>query len=258
MNRPILIACIGSVIGIIGGLYLNTSTILFFIFCISFFWVWLKYYSKRKNCFKDILKFNIIIVFAFSVLLSFFYLKIKNNEYENIYECETKELIGEIKSNANANKYTYSYEIRINDKNYIVYIKKKKGAKEFEYGDVIKLTGKIELPDDIRNFGGFSQKNYYKSKGIYGIIYAQEAIVEGKVYSIGRLGNILRKSIKDKLTANLSEENANLLLSLLIGEKSYLSDETLNNFRKSSLIHILCVSRSARRIYNFMDSKNSM
>ena len=251
MNRPILVACLGMIIGIIGGLYFDFSTtLIFFITLVSamaFLRKKFKPITKILKHVKIIFKFNIIIIFIFSIFISFFYVRFRN----------TKELIAEIQSEAKTNKYTYSYKINIKGNYFILYLKQKKGAKEFEYGDVIKLKGELELPDEARNYGGFSQRNYYKAKGIYGIIYAEKAEKIGNRFSIGKLGSIIRTSIKDKLKKYLSEENTNLLSGILIGDKSELEDDMLENFRRSSLIHILCLSRRSCGIYYFMGTKNS-
>ena len=47
-----------------------------------------------------------------------------------------------------------------------------------------------------------------------------------------------------------SEENANLLLGILLGDVDNLSEITKENFRKSSLTHILSVSRYACELFS--------
>ncbi len=183
-------------------------------------------------------------------------LNFKTKNMNQLHHGETKKLSGEIQSDANVNKYTYSYKIKIKGNSFILYLKTKKGAKEFEYGDVITFNGKFELPEETRNYGGFSQKNYYKSKGIHGILYAEDAKLVRKTFSIGKLGSIIRIAIKEKIKQNVSENNANLLLGILIGDKDNIEDETIEDFTKSSLIHILCVSRCSCRIYYIMDTKS--
>ena len=256
MNRPIVIATIGTILGIIWGLYFKTSTILFLlVICTFVLIINFKPQYRISRYLKVIIKPNIMILFICSAIISLFYTSFRNNLYESITEEENYEAIGEIKSNAKANKYTYSYEININGKLYMIYIKSKNGAKEFEYGDIINITGSLELPEEARNYEGFSQRNYYKSKGIYGIIYAKTIKKINKRMSIGKIGSIIRESIKKNISKYLSENNANILQGILIGDKSKISDDILEQFKQSSLIHILCVSRSTCRIYFALATK---
>lgn len=268
MKRQVLVATIGAVLGILGGLYFSLSTILFFLmgFFLAFATMragfkpatkvaFFKAGKKILRYFRVVFKTDIIIIFIISMLISVFYVKIKNRDFEKIIPGERKGLVGKIQSDPKENEYTYSYKIRIDDKLYILYLKKKNGAKEFEYGDIIKLDGKLELPEEARNFGGFSQRDYYKSKGIYGIIYTENAQTIGSSFDIGKLASIIRMGIKRKTSNYISKENAGVLLGILIGDKSKLEENMIESFRRSSLIHILCVSRSTCRIYNYMGSK---
>lgn len=249
MNRPVLVATLGMIIGILGGLYLRLSAVPLFVFMIFFI-----YFFFNKNWLRYLKTFfsmQMIIILFCSAVLSFVYTRYKNNEFLSIIPRETNELIGVIKSEVEEKKYTYCYTVQIKELQskrnirFRLYVKKKKGAKAFEYGDVITLNGEIELPEEARNYGGFSQRDYYKSKGIYGIIYAEadsaKLISKGK-FSIVKVGNNIRASFKETLRKYVSEKNANILLAILIGDKEEISGDTLEKFQTSSLIHILCVS----------------
>ena len=256
MNRPILIATIGMIIGIIWGLYLNTSTILFFLIVLTCFFILfrkrVRFINKIYRYLKLVLKINVIITLFVSIFLSALYTEFKKMQYEKINDVESIILTGEIKSSQKENKYSYSYKILIEDKLYILYTKTKNGAKEFEYGDIVKLLGKIEAPEDARNYCGFSQKEYYMSKGIYANVYASKIEKINHSFSLAEIGNNAKEKIKAKIQRYISNENASVLLAILIGEKDDIPDMQLEEFRESSLIHILCVSRCTYKFYSFM------
>ena len=263
MNRPVLIATIGMLFGIIWGLYLKTN--ITFFFCAVILLLVVLIIQRKKGYLKILLKNNLIVVFIISTLISCLYIHFKDYKYSLIKPEENILLKGEIKSSVKKNTYTDEYLINIQDYNgisdisFILYIKRKNGAKEFEYGDVIELTCNIEIADDKRNYEGFSQINYYKSKGIYGNLYSQSSnvkLIRKNKVSIGKIGNSIKNAIKNNILKSLSKETAGILLGMLVGDKDELSDEKKEQFQKSSLIHILCVSRSTCWIINYMDSEN--
>ena len=257
MNRPIAVATIGTIIGIIGGLYLKTSAILIFLmfFCIIVFIIkkYNNFNSKFKRYFKVLMKRKIVIVLICSITVASFYTKYRNLKYEIIKEKDEMNITGIIQSSYTQNKYSYSYKVRINAKLYILYVKPKKTAKEFEYGDIVKIVGDLKLPEGSRNYQGFSQKDYYKAKNIYGKIFADNIEKIGHRSSIGELANNIRSKIKNKIKNNLGETDSNILLGILIGDKNEIPDYQIEEFRDSSLIHILCVSRCTYWLFFSVD-----
>lgn len=249
MKRPIVIATIGVIIGIIGGMYLKVNTILLFIMCI--FLCFLVSNKKIKRYIKVLIKIQAIFFFIVTIIASYVYTKKIESKYEILKEGETGEIIATIKSNPIEKEYVFAYTIKIKEVqgikniNCILYFKKENNNLLLSYGDIINLKGKIELPSEVRNYGGFNQKLYYKTKGIYGTIYASKIQKIGQEKcDIGKLGYLIRESISTKIRKILPKENADILLAILIGDKEQLPDRTIEEFQNSSLIHILCVSGS--------------
>ena len=52
----------------------------------------------------------------------------------------------------------------------------------------------------------------------------------------------LRKYIKSKLREKLKKENSELAISLIVGDRSHISSEVEDNFKKANLMHMLAIS----------------
>jgi len=136
-----MIMAIGFIIGIIYGLYLKTSIVLFIILTINFLLVM----TTNKKMFYLIVKRRKIIIMMIScALLSNFYLTMIHNQYDKFYnQIEQKiNLEAVILSEKTENEYYNSYIIKSKDKKFILYVKKKEG-KNLEYGMKIKISRRL-------------------------------------------------------------------------------------------------------------------
>lgn len=119
---------------------------------------------------------------------------------------------------------------------------------KLNYGDEIKLIGKIDLPPDAPNPYEFSYKNFLERKGIFTLIsiynektitvVEKEKIKDFKYYVI-RNKNKLLKVFYD----NMPKESAVFVSSLVFGSKSvavpkYIQEE----FTNTGLSHVLAAS----------------
>jgi len=149
-------------------------------------------------------------------------------------------------SSAKENEYYNSYTIKgkteeFKNKKFILYVKKEISL---EYGDKIKIIGEFSGPEDSRNYKGFSYKKYLQTEKIYGTIKAEKAEVKSKnnTVFIFKLSNSIRNKIIKQIRNILPEETSGLLIGLMLGDKTYISDDIREDFQKSSLAHILAVS----------------
>lgn len=116
------------------------------------------------------------------------------------------------------------------------------------YGDEIKVTGKIDLPPDAPNPNEFSYKSFLEKKGIFTLI---------SIYESKNLNVIQKETLKDFhyyiiknknkiLTVfynNMPKESATFVSSLVFGSKSvavpkYIQEE----FTNTGLSHVLAAS----------------
>ena len=151
-------------------------------------------------------------------------------------------------SNGEKKDYTTAYQVLIDSKKFICYIKNKKQeiVSELEIGSILEFEGKYNKPDSARNEGGFDYNLYLKSKKIYRSfqIDSYKIVDEDKSLNVKiiKLFNSIRKKIKECYQQNLKKEYADLLCGLTIGDKSNIDKDVIEKYRDASLSHVLAIS----------------
>lgn len=184
------------------------------------------------------MKNRIICVFAiFFVILTIILNKIgyEFGKYEGKKE---GVFYAKVISEAEEKNYVYSYQAEIDNKKFILYIPK--DVEKLEYGSIIKINAQYTEATRDRNYGGFNYKTYLRTKKIYGIFNVEdvEIVKNGSDNIIIKL----RKYIKSKLREKLKKENSELAISLIVGDRSHISSEVEDNFKKANLMHMLAIS----------------
>lgn len=260
MSRPILVAVIGYLIGIIWGLYLNVSIVPFYIIIAVLYIILKKIFPsnlfKFQRYFRYIrLYFNeksILIVLIFSII-SNIYLFIQNEEYNILYnEDQDIELIGIIDSQVIEKDYENQYKLKVLEENqkekkienkYVI-IKVDKEQDILEYGAKVKIKGKWKKPKEQRNEGGFNDKQYLKTLKVLGRIKVE------KISIIDRnCGNIffefsykISAKISKQIDILLDKEEASIFKGILLGDTSSIDDSLKNDFQIANISHVLAVS----------------
>lgn len=184
------------------------------------------------------MKNRIICVFAiFLVILTIILNKIgyEFGKYEGKKE---GVFYAKVISEAEEKNYVYSYQAEIDNKKFILYISK--DVEKLEYGSIIKINAQYTEATRDRNYGGFNYKTYLRTKKIYGIFNVEdvEIVKNGSDNIIIKL----RKYIQSKLREKLKKENSELAISLIAGDRSHISSEVEDNFKKANLMHMLAIS----------------
>lgn len=184
------------------------------------------------------MKNRIICVFAiFLVILTIILNKIgyEFGKYEGKKE---GVFYAKVISEAEEKNYVYSYQAEIDNKKFILYIPK--DVEKLEYGSIIKINAQYTEATRDRNYGGFNYKTYLRTKKIYGIFNVEnvEIVKNGSDNIIIKL----RKYIKSELREKLKKENSELAISLIVGDRSHISSEVEDNFKKANLMHMLAIS----------------
>ncbi len=114
-----------------------------------------------------------------------------------------------------------------------------------ELGDIITVEGKIILPKGPMNKGGFDYSKYLKTNRVFFQCDMELSTLEIKDHSKkpilhGWLG--FRDKCMSFFDKAFPEDEASVLKAFIVGEQSYISDETVEDFSKSGLSHILAVS----------------
>ncbi|MEK7669295.1 MAG: ComEC/Rec2 family competence protein [Patescibacteria group bacterium] len=117
---------------------------------------------------------------------------------------------------------------------------------EFQYGDKIKVSGKLDLPKNFvaENGTEFDYISYLAKDKIHFLIYRpQIEKIEG--YDGSKIITslyLLKNKFIEKISAVVPEPNASLLGGVIFGVKQSLGTDLLDDFRKVGLIHIVVLS----------------
>ena len=149
------------------------------------------------------------------------------------------EFVLEIKSDPEEKDYYNVYQGIINNKKFLIYIKK--SEVKLSYGDKIEATASFNKASGERNKGCFDYDLYLKTKKIYGIVKVEDI---NKIKKAETTPFIIKVQdyLKQNLKSNLKKENANLAIGLLLGDRSYISEDVQNDFKDANLTHMLAIS----------------
>lgn len=193
---------------------------------------------------KLILNRKVVLCFSIFSIISNSIVIYQNQKYDNKYTNEEK-IIGEaiVLSNKQEKEYNNVYKIKYEDT--YLYLKiDKKLIKDLKYGDKIRFSGEFIEATKQRNYGGFNYKQYLKTLKIYGSIKVEEIeiIASNQTNLFFRITNEIAFNIKQKIDSFMKKEDAAILKGLLLGDTTEIADEIQENFRISSISHILAVS----------------
>ena len=131
-------------------------------------------------------------------------------------------------------------------KKFLLDVKKKDYSKELEYGDCIAFNATYNKPNGQRNYGGYDYSLYLKTQNIYGTFEGSQIELKSKNKGsfIGKGIISFKEYIKSILKANLDENEAELCIGLVIGDRTNLAEDIQADFKTSNLTHMLAVSGS--------------
>jgi len=227
------------------GLYLKSIT----RFLCTLFYVWYLFINKNID---KLLKVLLIISFVIGMLNIYFLVnkqKLVKEYLQTINNNEKTLIFGYMSSDISEGEYKDSFLVdvqTINNKNFSkqniklkVYISEE--FKSIEPGDSILLSGKYNDFNSYNNFGVFNYKEYMIRKNIYGRFECNSIkIIKKEDNKIICLRYKVLSFIKNKIKENITEYG--VLTGIIIGDKSEISEEVINNFSQSSISHILAVS----------------
>ena len=179
---------------------------------------------------------------------------IEINEAQNSYTQKNNSKNNEIgETNENMqneneqeeNKKTADTQIFVGKK-FLLDVKKKDYSQELEYGDIITFNGVYNKPNVQRNYGGYDYSLYLKTQNIYGTFDGSQIELKSKNKgSFIQRGIIsFKEYIKGILKENLGEDEAELCIGLVIGDRTNLAEDIQEDFKTSNLTHMLAVSGS--------------
>lgn len=244
---------IAYVIGILGGLYKKLFLIVPFLMLILIF---LYKNKKTKRYVNLIFKLNKIkdvknIIYVIVFLIGIINITYLEYQFENKYkDVENLKVIATVVNNGEDKDYKIVYKIKVEagkyKNTYLLLNVKKKDNINLEYGDKIYINAEFEEANVARNYGGFSYKDYLKTKKVYGIVNADKnnikIVKNNNVNIISKMANSLSNKIIENVDKVFSEKEGGLLKGILIGNKESLDESIEENFKNSNLSHMLAVS----------------
>lgn len=255
-ERPILIAVIGYMIGILWGLYFNFSVALFYIFIAAIYFILKTFLSKNKwnilsprRYFRYIKIFfnrkSIYLIIIISIISNLI-VNFQNEKYENVYkDGEELTLVAIVDSNKEEKEYKDTYKIKTENKdtNLILSVNKNKDI-ELEYGDKILIKGEFVEPSEARNYGGFDYKEYLKSIKIHGTIKADsiEILAKNSNNPIFTFANNINLKIKENINKLIPEKYSAIFTGLILGDTSKVEEEVNDDFKIANISHVLAIS----------------
>lgn len=271
MNRPLLFVCVLYIIGIIIGVYCKSNILLLCCICILLvIFILIKILERKKDknklrC-KKIQIIKKIIVAIIAITLIGIFINNINEKYNNKYiKYNDKDInvIGTIDDVLKEDNSIYKCTIIIdsvnNDYSYdstklLIRTKinkdesiNKKIKDKLHYGNKIKVKIKYKEPNIAKNYKGFDYKQYLKTEGIYGIaeinnIDSIKVIKKDNMLKLKMISLKIFNKIEQQLDLILPKEEADIAKGILLGDDENVSEEILESFRDSNLLHMLAVS----------------
>ncbi len=200
-------------------------------------------YSRYSRYLKIISTKSVIFLIIISSVISNSIVLIQNNKYERIY----KNLEGkEIKLNGKIVEIlNEKYKVKIISKKYkrlYIYLQSKE---KLEFGDEVIVYGKYEIPNQARNYKGFNYREYLKTLKIIGTVKSGKITVinNNSINSIFTKIDKLNIYLSKKIDCmNLSKNEKSILKGIILGDKSGIEEEIIEDFSESNISHILAIS----------------
>lgn len=235
-SKIFLYLCLSFIVGISFDLIFQISQLfilgflIFALILISVFW---KY--KRIAVFSFCLLFFILGMWRYHL----FQLKIENNDFEDYIN---QDVVFEsiIVNQPVQKEKSQQFEIQPDNFNGKILITISKYP-EYEYGDKVKIAGKLEEPPILEDF---SYKDYLARKGIYALMFFPKIGLLEKDFGNGIMKALfsIKNSLKQSLNRIIPLPQSALLEGLLFGDEDSFSEEWKNKFNLTGTRHITAVS----------------
>lgn len=112
-------------------------------------------------------------------------------------------------------------------------------------GSRVRISGSFLLYTEATNIGQFDARNYYAARKIYGQVKKAAIVYTEPPNIIGRGKECLwqlRRHQAESFLEVYGEENGALLAAMLLGERTFLSEETQSLYKAAGALHVIAVS----------------
>lgn len=227
--------------------YFNIGAKMSFIkavFIITLFLSLLSYLKRKNIHFRNVLL--LIVMFGFSFCFGFSYISVQDIKTREQRTFQGELVVKDINTSSEVTKVIfYSKDL---DQNILLNI--------FPYqniyllpGDIVSVSGKLD--NDIiiypqrekGEWDSFDYSLYLKSKDIRYVLKA-ETISKSVTHetNVNRVSHRIRSNLFERLKSIMPDENAGVLLAMVLGDDRGLTKEVKDSFRDSGLSHVLVFS----------------
>ncbi len=128
-----------------------------------------------------------------------------------------------------------------NEENIILYSGK---YENFQENSVIEVRGNVAGNQLTKNRMLFNYENYLRNKKIKASVFAEgDAVIIKENYSfLNNTSNKFKNYTEKTFYNNLNKKNADIILSIILGDVNYLEEELYDNIKVMGLAHIFAVS----------------
>ncbi|MFZ5946012.1 MAG: DNA internalization-related competence protein ComEC/Rec2 [Bacillota bacterium] len=116
-------------------------------------------------------------------------------------------------------------------------------TQKYYWGKKVSFTGVLEKTLSAVNPGGFSERDFWRQKAIgYKLKVHGSGKIEERGHLIGYYITKLRGEIHNLININLPQQEAGIILGLLLGDKGSIDQEFYESAQKMGIAHIFAVS----------------
>ncbi|HCL90353.1 MAG TPA: DNA internalization-related competence protein ComEC/Rec2 [Candidatus Atribacteria bacterium] len=253
--RPLPIILSLYIIGIIYGKFISINLIFLFSIIILLILISIISFAKQWNTTTALLFLTIFLIGIFNYNLNS--RPTGANHIANFIQDKKLIIIGSvIDKEYYPNKEKISLKVKVNqiergDSNIraqgLILVNTYSGDCPYEYGDVLKIKGRLEKPIRPNNFGEFDYELYLAREKIFSYLNIWQ---EKDIQKIGEDdSNFLlsfslsaRDKIKEITNQTLPYPYNYLLVGMLLGEKGFIPPYLKEVFTDAGIMHILAVS----------------
>lgn len=132
----------------------------------------------------------------------------------------------------------------VKNKNFGRILVKTENYPEYFYGDILKISGKVETPASWLGDSGFDYQNYLAKDGIFLISKYPEIMLIDRPESLNFYGYllVLKNNFIGAIDKILPEPKSSFLAALLVGAKRTLPEDLINAFNRTGTSHVVAIS----------------
>jgi len=212
---PVYVTTVLFIIGILSGFYKFLPAVL-----VAFF---LSVFQSRKWFWAYFLFF----------IWGFFYVGLRKPDFSGYLKEKEVLIYGTVEKAVNEK----SFLLKRRDIKFRVFWKAKRSK-----GEKVEVKGIFTPPTPRKNFSSVDWLKINQRQRIAGRIFAKSVKTKEKANVFWQMVSTIKDKINKKFDQLLTPRTGQYVKSIIWGEKKNLSEQVLENFRKTGLMHLLAVS----------------